>query len=69
MEAAWGFVFGSGAQGADTMDFVYGNYAWAVRDGDVGPAPVPEPSTIILLGTGIAGLVGYRRRHRNEQVG
>ena len=26
------------------------------------PAPVPEPSTFILLGTGIAGLIAWRRR-------
>ena len=26
------------------------------------PAPIPEPSTFLLLGTGLAGLAGYRRR-------
>ena len=30
--------------------------------GDSGSSPVPEPGTMILLGSGIAGLVGLRRK-------
>jgi len=28
----------------------------------VSPAPVPEPSSLVLLATGAIGLIGYRRR-------
>jgi len=29
------------------------------------PAEIPEPATLLLVGSGIAGLAAYARRHRN----
>lgn len=50
----------------DYLDF--GMFAWALRDGDVTGSPVsgavPEPSSMLLLGSAIAGLAAVRRRLR-----
>ncbi len=51
----WYFSFNPGWQGLADCHF-----AWAVMEGDV----VPEPATLILLGAGVLGLAGMRRKIR-----
>ena len=55
---AWGFDTGLGSQ------VYYGKvnqfYAWAVRPGDVSAVPVP--GAVWLFGSGLLGLLGFKRR-------
>ena len=58
---AWVFIFSTGEQGGTSQDEAY---AWAVRDGDV--APVPIPSTFCLFLTGLYALIGLRKKIRGH---
>lgn len=42
----------------------HGGYAFLDGIGTVNPSEVPEPSTLLLFGAGLAGLLGARRRNK-----
>ncbi len=58
----FGNISGSGFTTIDGFNVLEGASASADLFGRVTAAPVPEPSTILLFGSGLAGLVMYRRK-------
>jgi hypothetical protein len=60
---AWYFRFDEGRQNRDNKSYTF--YALAVHDGNVGSSsPVPIPPSVWILGLGLVGLVGLRRKFR-----
>lgn len=63
---AWVFSFGYGGTGNAgsqyARDKYWDSYAFAVRSGErFTSEPVPEPATLLLLGSGLAGMVVWRK--------
>lgn len=66
--AALGYLAISGIAGSiDTLQISSPSNFWLMDDfqyhnAGTGPAPVPEPTTLVLLGSGVVGLLTRRRR-------
>lgn len=58
---SFGFFMGIGSQ--EELENSTLAWAWAVRDGDVDAAAVPEPETLPLLGVALLGAWTLRRKH------
>jgi len=48
-------------------DIILGDSVFTM-DYDNGTAPVPEPATILLMGTGLLGMMGFGRKRLNKKA-
>jgi hypothetical protein len=73
-DSVWGSIHLSGYQfatataqayspaGAFALCDIVSRFQFELNAQEVQPSPVPEPSTMLLIGTGLIGLAGFRRR-------
>jgi uncharacterized protein (TIGR03118 family) len=71
----WDLTFGNGGNGGSTSDLYFtagipgdGHVEDHGLFGSLAPTPTPEPTTLTLIGSGLFGLIAYRRRRTNSIV-
>lgn len=58
-DRTWAFELYGGIQAVDSVG--YNHYGMALRNGQVTYSGIPEPTTLLLIGFGLAGLASLRR--------
>jgi hypothetical protein len=58
----------SSNDGLDSPYDIYFSSTLSIQ-GETGPAPVPEPATLLLLGSGLVGLFGMGKKKFSEKIG
>jgi uncharacterized protein (TIGR03118 family) len=69
----WDLTFGNGGNGGSTSDLYFtagipgdGQVEDNGLFGSIEPPPTPEPGSLALIGSGVLGLIAYRRRRTDS---